>query len=612
MLNVMNLFDPKKLFRYPTKSGVYLMKDQKDRVLYVGKANNLRSRIRQYFQKSGDDRAMIPYLIQNTVEVDVIVVPTERDALLLESTLIKKHKPKYNALLKDDKRYMNIVLTKHTWPRLKMERHKKTSKDIRNTFGPYTNAKVAREVLDLMNRIFPLRECSDQELIRRTRPCLLHGMKRCLAPCVNLCSKDTYLSLVQSVRRLLLGKDQTILSTLKKEMEEAAENLLFEKAASIRDMMAKIEHILSKQHVDNSAAKNCDVIGFFQEANYAVITKLLFREHKLIGSESFTFDQVLSSKEEILETFLLQHYEKEEIPKEILLPFSLLSSTILQEILSDTLKKQVHLMIPQKGDKKALLQMAYENAEALFQKDKDAKAIREKTLLDMQEKLFLNKFPKKIACIDSSNIQGQYPVAAIVVFVDGKKEKTLQRYYSIEQKGAPDDYASLTEALTRFCKDRENLPDLLLIDGGKGHLSTAMNVLEKANIAGIDVIGLSKESSLHTKGLTREKVHLPFKKEILLPPHSPVLFLLQKIRDEAHRVAIGFHKKKRSKQTIQTLLDDVEGIGPKKRASLLRHFGSITQLQKFLKEDVDELLLPGITKKDIQRLKAFFLKKNAS
>ncbi|MEL7431404.1 MAG: excinuclease ABC subunit UvrC [Chlamydiota bacterium] len=608
----MSSFDAKDLGRYPTKSGVYLMKDLKKRVLYVGKAKNLRTRIRQYFMKSGDDRAMIPYLIKNTDSIDVIVVPTERDALLLESTLIKQHQPKYNALLKDDKRYVNIVLTRHEWPRLTIERHRKKAKDIRNTFGPYTNARVAREVLDLMNQIFPLRECSDQELIRRTRPCLLHGIKRCAAPCVSLCSKESYLDLVHSVRKLLQGKDQTILDALKREMQAASEELLFEKAASIRDMIEKIEQILSKQHVDNSAAKNCDVLALYREADHAVVAKLLFREHKLIGSEHFPFSGVLSHTEEILEMFLLQHYEKEEIPKEIFLPEQLENASLLEEILTETLGKKVRITSPQKGDKKALVRMAYDNAEAIFKKDQTGRENRDLVLLQLQETLSLPSLPRKIACFDSSHTQGENPVAVAVVFVDGKKEKELQRYFSLEQKGAPDDYASLKEALTRYCKQTEDLPDLIIIDGGKGHLNVATRTLAENNIVGIAVIGLAKEASLHTKGMTREKVHRPYEEPILLPKHSPVLFLLQRIRDEAHRVAISFHQKKRSKSRIKSRLETIPGIGPKKRALLLKQYGSMARIEEALnKEDSSLFTIKGITEKDLQNLREFFSKKDA-
>ncbi len=602
----MQSFDIKTLSRYPEKSGVYLMKDEKDRVLYVGKANNLKARLRQYFTKSGDDRAMIPYLIRCVRTIDVIVVPSERDALILESTLIKKHKPKYNALLKDDKRYMNIVLTKHPWPRLKMERHKKRSADIRNTFGPYTNAKVAREVLDLMNRIFPLRECSDEELSRRTRPCLLHGMKRCEAPCVNLCSKETYLDLVTKVRKLLSGKDQSIIESLKQEMQKAAENLLFEKAASLRDMIGKIEQILSKQYVDNSASRYSDVIGLYREADYLVIIKLLFREHRLIGSDHFTFSSVLSENPAVLETFFLQHYEKEEIPEEILVPIALENQNTLAAILSETRGKKVTINRPQKGEKTVLLRMALDNAKAVFHRDKDAKTIREKQLLVLQETLSLQDFPKTIACLDSSNIQGAYAASAVVVFVDGKKEPSLQRYFTIDTKGKPDDYASLKEALRRYTKKIEHFPDLLIIDGGKGHLNTALKVLEEENIAGVDVIGIAKEASLHTKGLTKEVIHRPFAKPLSLPKHSPSLFLLQKIRDETHRVVISFHRKKRSKSTIQTQLEEVPGIGPKKRTILLKSFGSVTGIKASLKEGTCKI--EGISKKDIEALEAFFFK----
>ncbi|MEM8629032.1 MAG: excinuclease ABC subunit UvrC [Chlamydiota bacterium] len=599
-------FNPKDLALYPVKSGVYLMKDSQACVLYVGKANNLRSRIRQYFRKSGDTRAMIPHLIEKVDAIDVIVVPTEREALLLENTLIKKHQPKYNALLKDDKRYVNIVLSKHAWPRLKIERHRKRTKDFRNTFGPYTNARAAREVLDMMNQIFALRECSDQELIRRTRPCLLHGIKRCIAPCMSSCKKEEYTRLVQSVRKLLQGRDTTILELLRQQMQDAAECLLFEKAASIRDMIGKIEHVLSKQHVNNREAKECDVWGISEKEGQAVLSKLLFREHQLVGLDHFHAPHMVADAPEFLETFLLEHYQEIEAPKEIFLPCMLPQQQALEELLMSGAQKNVSLFTPQRGEKKALVEMAEENATALLQRKEQTQEDLEQLLVQVQEALRLDHLPRRIVCFDSSSIQGAHQVAAAVVFIDGQKKAKEQRFFAIKDS-VQDDYASLQEALTRYLA-RSLLPDLLIIDGGKGHLRVATAVLEKANIVGVDVVGISKEASLHTKGMTRETLHFPYRETMQLPKRSPVLFFLQKIRDEAHRVAIGFHRKKRAQNLTKSQLDRVPGIGPKKRTFLLKTYGSVKRIREELSKDPKTFAKkhPMITEKDVQALDRFF------
>jgi len=592
-------FDPKSLAKYPDKTGVYLMMDKGGRVLYVGKAKNLKSRIRQYFLAKGDEREMVRFLIKNVATIETIIVRTEREALLLENNLIKKHQPKYNVLLKDDKTYVSLILTKHDWPALRITRSRKKTK-ASNTFGPYTNAKIARDILDLMNRIFPLRECSDSELVNRTRPCLLHGIKRCIAPCVDMCSKEDYLEHVKAVKNLLLGKDKEILKMLGRKMEEASSKMLFEKAAHYRDMIDKIKHVISKQHVDNTAAKSCDVLGIYRKADSVMIVKLIFRDYMLIASEHFSFHQILSSDEDIFETFILQHYpQQKELPKEIYLPLTLSQ----KETLEEALPKNMSIFSPQKGDKKKLLEMAYQNAEALFKREEDTRSLDEKMLLDLQETLKLSQFPKRIECFDTSNIAGTDPVAAMVCFINGKRDKDEQRFFKI--RGKADDYSATTEVLSRHferAKEKNHFPDLVIVDGGKGQLGIALKVFDALEIANVDVIGVAKESSLHTKGLTEEKVFLPRVKEpLMINPHSPLLFLLQKIRDEAHRVAIGFHRKKRTKSTIKTSLDNVPGIGPKKKKALLKKLGSVKRILDA--PDKDLLDIPGISKKDIENLR---------
>ncbi len=606
--------DKETLDRYPDKPGVYLMKDEEGRMLYIGKANHLRARLRQYFAGKGDERAMIPHLLGEIASVDTIVVLHEKDALILENTLIKKHQPKYNVLLKDDKTFIRLLLTKHEYPLLKISRGKKIPKEAKHAFGPYTNAKAARQTYDLIQKLFPLRQCSDAEFASRTRPCLLYDIKRCVAPCVGKCTKDDYDLLVDAAKKLLQGKDRETLKDLQEKMEKAAEEMQFEKAASLRDLIHHIEHVLTVQHVDIPEAKECDVLGFYRESDAIMFAKLLFREGKLTSSEHFSFHQILSEDKDALESFVLQHYgPKEDLPKEILLPLEIKSLSSLQEILSEHAGKTVHLLYPQKGKKKELLEIARLNAESLFKRELDARSLKEKMLLDLQESLHLSRYPRRIECIDTSHLSGSHQVASLVVFVNGEREKTRQRNFHIRSAKEGDDYGAIREVLLRhFTKAKENhdFCDLLVIDGGKGHLRVALEVFQELNIASVDVIGLAKQDSLHTKGLTQEKIFLPHQKDpLLIPARSPLLFLLQKIRDEAHRVAILSQQKRRTKTTFATALDQIPGIGPLKKKVLLKHFGSVKQIANATREELEKV--KGLHAKDVEAILAFFRGKKA-
>ena len=597
----------KDLSLYPTKAGVYLMKDATGRVLYIGKAKNLRARLRQYFNDS-DERETIPYLLKELEDIDIITVLSEKEALILENNLIKKHTPKYNLLLKDDKTFIHLALTEHTFPMLKLLRSKKKPKNVKYLFGPYTSAKAARRSYDLILELFPLRQCSDAELANRKRPCLLYDIKKCAAPCVQKCSEKDYKELVTNTKNLLLGKNQDLLKDLKAKMEKASEDLHFEKAQSYLEMIQYVEHVLLEQHVDLKDTLDRDVVGFFRQADSVVIILLLFREGKLLSSEPYQFHQILSEKEEIVESFLLQHYQKKPLPKEILLPFPLPKASVIEEILQERLHQKMHLLFPKQGEKKKLLQMAEENAKALFEKEKKNRIDHEKLLLEMQEKLHLTRYPRVIECFDTSNISGNDSVAALVCFENGEKNTNRQRYFTIKGTEKSDDYTAMKEAIYRhFSKQKEEntFPDLLMVDGGKGQLNLALKIFEELNIANVDVIGLAKEESLHTKSLTQEKIFLPFEKEpIILPRYSPILFFLQKMRDEAHRVAIGFHRKRRQKRTITSELDEIKGIGEKKRKALLTHFKSISRIKEASVKELEACSF--LNKKDVQTLWNYF------
>ncbi|MGE3954007.1 MAG: excinuclease ABC subunit UvrC [Parachlamydiales bacterium] len=591
------------LDRYPTDPGVYLMRNQKGAVLYVGKANNLRSRLRQYF--SGQDtRPQIPALLKRIEAIETIVVASEKEALLLENTLIKEHQPRYNVLLKDDKGYISLkITTKHAWPMIQLVRYKGKPKADGLYFGPYTSTYAAKQMLELLIRLFPLRRCTDAELKRRTRPCLLYQIKRCVAPCVGRCSREEYDAIVKRTVRFLQGKDREVLAELKTEMERASEKLDFERAGDLYKTIQYIERCTEEQRVDLGGAIDRDVLGLYREGDEVTLSQIRFRNGKLVGAHHNTFSNVIEEDEELLTSFILQQYrELEPECQELLVPLPL--SDTLSEILSEGRKKRFTVHHPTRGDKKKLLELAAKNAESNFHQERDLKAVREKTLIELQEEAGLANYPRRIECFDTSHLRGGQPVATMVAFTDGEKDSARYRKYKIETAHQGDDYAAMREVLTRRLtrgKKEDDLPDLLIVDGGKGHLNLALEVLQQLDIITVDLLGLAKEKGRHDKGMSLEQLFLP-DKTLELSPRSPVLFLLQKIRDEAHRTAIAFHRKRRSKETLRNPLDNVPGIGPKKRKALLKHFGSASRVFSATQEELAEV--PGITRRDVETLLA--------
>lgn len=588
-------FDTAKLDIYPTQPGVYLMKGKGGEVLYVGKAKNLRSRIRQYFLPGGDGRFMVPFLIAKVHAIDTIVVLSEKEALLLENNLIKQYKPKYNALLKDDKTYIALkVRNKIKWPTVQLVRYRGKPEADGLYFGPYTSALAARATLDLLNRLFPLRQCSDQEFIRRTRPCILYDMKRCLAPCVNKCTKEEYDKLVDKTIKFLRGQDKAVVKELHEEMQKASDALEFERAGFLLKTIQQIEQTIEGQNVDKPLGVDVDVLGIFRKGEEVILNQLYIRGGKLMGSRHYDFANIAQDDTELLESFLVQHYEKmEELPHEILLPTHLEGAEAISEVISTNKKRKTHLLFPLRGEKRSLLEMAYVNAEAIFKQKKDEAAIRERTLLEMQERFHLNRYPERIECFDNSNISGTEPVSALIAFTDGVKDKKRYRKYKVKTVTGPDDYATMMEVLTRRYKrgkEENDLPDLLIVDGGKGHLNVALKVMADLNIITVDIISVAKEQGRHDKGMTAEQVFLPnIKDPIMLRHTSPILFMLQQIRDEAHRFAITFHRGRRSKATIRTAVEEIPGIGPVKCKLLLRHFGSVKKLLETNEEELRKI-----------------------
>ncbi len=601
-------FDPREIEKFPVQPGVYLMKSLKGAVLYVGKAKNIRKRLKTYFG-GGDDRPTVPYLTAQVDNIDTIIVSSEKEALLLENTLIKKHQPKYNILLKDDKSYASLTINiSHEWPTIQLVRYNKKdnkTKDSNLYFGPYTSTLAARQTLEIISRLFPLRQCSDRELATRGRPCLMYQMGRCVGPCAGKITKEEYDMHVQKAIRFLRGQDKETVQELYAQMERLSTALEFEKAASALRTIRQIENTLETQRVDTIGGSDSDVLGLYREGDAGVLIQLQFREGKLIGSTPTLFNHLFQTDEELIESFLLQHYkELKTLPREIILPMILEEASTLEQLLSEDRKHKTHLHTPQRGDKRALVEMARENAQADFRKAKDDDALREKTLLSLQETFLLTRYPARIECFDHSHIAGTDAVASMVVYTNGKQDRKEYRKYKIKSAKASDDYGALTEVLGRRfsrAKTENNFPDLLIIDGGKGHLGCALKVLDELNISCVDVIAVAKEEGRHDKGSSAEQVFLPGSPEaLLLGTHSPLLFFLQQVRDEAHRVAISFHRHRRSKGTLKSGLDTIPGIGPVKRTALLRHFGS---LKRILAASEEQLLqVPGITRKDAHTL----------
>lgn len=607
-------FNPEQIDLFPLDPGVYLMKNKEGKVIYVGKAKILRQRVKQYFSEGRDARAMIPFLVAEIEQIETIVVRSEKEALLLENTLIKKHQPKYNAVLKDDKSYISLFIDpKQQWPMLKLVRYKGQAKGQGLYFGPYTSAFAARRVYDLLVRLFPMRQCSDEELKRRSRPCLLYDMKRCVAPCMNLCTHKEYEVHVQGAIRFLRGQDKEITRQLRQEMEKASDALEFEKAGFILKTIEQIEHVVGDhQLVFKASGKDTDALAIYRQGAEVMVMQLLFRSGKLTGSEYFSFSDVMQEDAEILSSFILQNYKgKSPLPEEILVSASLEGAALLEDVLSETSTHKMKILYPLKGEKLEQVKLASQNAKSTFIQHQDRKAIQEKMLLDLQDQLGLIRYPRRIECFDTSNTAGTDLIACMISFLDGERDKKQTRYFHIKGIDKSDDYGAMRQALHRRLsktKEGDDLPDLIIVDGGKGQLNVALSVLKELEITNVDVIGLAKEGARHDKGLSLEKIFLQGQDDpLILPYRSQLLFFLQTVRDTAHDTAVRFHRKSRSKRTIKSALDEIPGIGPTKRKKLLSQFGSLIKIKEA--SDADLKAVSGINKKDIQAIREFLNKR---
>ncbi|MBO6111178.1 MAG: excinuclease ABC subunit UvrC [Methanobrevibacter sp.] len=553
----------------PNKPGVYIMRDDTDTIIYIGKAKNLIKRVKSYFREKLD-RPKTQILMSHFDSLEYIVTNSEKEALILEATLIKKHRPRYNIQLKDDKRYPYVKITDEELPRLVITRNV-TKNGV--YFGPFTDVGSVKQTVKFLKSLFKIRTCRNMN-----GPCLNFQIDLCFAPCGGNITKEEYSEIINKIDLFFQGKYSTIVKNLKKEMMEAAGNEEFEKAAVIRDQISSIEEIMEKQFVDLvDDDLDQDVIAIAPGENEVVVIIMPIRNGKIVGRDDFLMSKSqYDSSSEIIFAFIQQYYGyNRHIPKQILLDEDIDDKELLEDWLSDLRGNKVKIKVPQKGVKLRLVKMAKKNAEII----KHQKKKMENSLIELKKYLKLEKMPHVIEGYDISNISGKFDVGSKESFKDGKPNKKKYKHFRMETPG-PNDFAMMEELLTRRLKliDSDPEPDLIVIDGGKGQLGMACGVLEKLNLTHIPIIGLAKEF---------EEIYLPnTKRPIIIPKNNQALYLLQQVRDESHRFAITYHRKLRSKNISASSLDDIVGIGKKRKIALLKEFGSIENIKK---ASIDEL-----------------------
>ncbi len=591
----------------PHKPGVYLFRDDSRKVIYVGKASNLYNRVRSYFTSKSTIpklRRMIPQIS----DIDFFITDSEQEALILESNLIKKYRPLYNVRLKDDKSYPYIKVTLYEeWPRVMLTRRLK--EDGSRYFGPFANAGSTRQTMNWINKIFPYRTCNKVITGKDKRPCLKYHIKRCAGPCIGAVSKDEYRDIIDQVILFLGGKQEQVIRKLKTEMNRASASLEFEKAASLRDQIQSLERLIGDQKVIYSRKVNEDVIAVARQANTACAQVFFIRGGKLLGKEHFVLEGVSDEKPgKIITTFVEQFYNASaDIPAGILLQTEPEDKALIEGWLQSKIGHRVKLTVPRRGTKKQLVEMVAGNAsEMLEQLQLKWLADSGKTGAALEEikiRLSLPGMPKRIECYDISNIHGTSAVGSMVVFEDGQPRSSHYRRFKIKTVSGIDDYAMMREVLRRrFGHGTQStgeswgvIPDLILIDGGRGHLNTVLQLMHEMGIDSVPLSSIAKEN---------EEVFIPNATDpIILPRNSQGLYLLQRIRDEAHRFAISYHTRVRRKAAFASPLDQVPGIGPKRKKALIKKFGSIKGIKAASSDELASI--PGMTESLAERLKDY-------
>lgn len=569
--------------------GVYLMKNADDEVIYVGKAKNLKKRVASYFKRENYSDMKTGVLVKKIGQFDTIHTGTEQEALILEANLIRKYKPRYNVILKDDKRYPLLRIDITTpYPNLTIAR--KIKKDGALYFGPYASAGAVHQTVKFINKTFKLRKCNTQMFRNRIRPCLNYQIGVCLAPCCFEVDEDVYKKIIDEVALFLKGRTPDLIRQIKHDMAEAAIEERFEEAAQLRDKVFALERTLEKQHVVSSDMIDRDVISVSRGDNLSLITLLSIRGGSLSGSRHFPFYETMADDAELIGTFIQQYYETAPyVPCEILVSVLPYEYEAMADFLKNIRKSTVSLLEPKRGEKLKYVEMAKQNgAKELEERESQGKTGME-MLLRLKKKLEMQNIPLCIECFDNSNMSGKEPVSAMVVFKDGKSLKAAYRKYKIKTVETQDDYSYMAEVLQRrYAKDDPDLPlpDLLMVDGGKGQLNVAVSVLKEAGKDGaFDVIGIAKKDE--GKGETQDKIFKPGRSNPLnFSRDEDLLLFLQRIRDEAHRFVIGFHRKRRNTQSLISILDSVEGVGSKRKKNLLTHFGGIHGIKNASLDDL--------------------------
>lgn len=584
-----------KLENLPTNPGVYLMKNDQGEIIYVGKAVNLRNRVRSYFRELKPDQAKTKALVKHIADLEYIIADNELEALVLECNLIKKYRPKYNINLKDDKTYPFLKITNEDYPQVLVTR--KVLKDGARYFGPYPSVNELRNSLEMIRKIFPFRSCK-QKVFTNDRPCLNAHIQMCYAPCVGRISKEEYNEMIEEIALFFEGKQDGLVRRLRKEMEEAAENLDFEQAARLRDQLQGVEQIMTQQKAVLGGEDDQDVIAMARGINQCCVQIFFVRGGKIVGRENYflrgTDD---SSRGEVIASFMKQFYLTSQfIPRHILLETELEEQSILEQWLTEKRESRVYLKVPKRGQAKELVDLVGRNAsEALARQEQEETYQEQRTngvLEQLQNVLGLEDVPHRMECYDISNTQGTESVASMVVFVDGKPKKDQYRRFKIRTVDGANDYASLKEVLTRRLKHGlaeqteggngkfSAFPDVIMMDGGRGQVNIALEVLEELELP-IPVCGMVKDNHHRTRGLYYNNIEIP------MDSHSELFLLITRMQDEAHRFAITYHRSLRGKRNLASVLDDIPGVGEKRKKNLLKHFGSFTKIKE---ASIEELL----------------------
>ena len=588
-----------KVSHLPTTPGVYLWHDKYNRIIYVGKAINLRNRVRSYVRQDANRAPKVTAMMRRAVDVEIIQTKTEMEALILENTLIKEHHPKYNIMLRDDKTYPYIkVAVQEDFPRVYMTR--RMERDEAKYFGPFTDVTAVHQVLKLLCLYYPLRTCRSMKV---DRPCLQYHMHYCEAPCVGLVKAEKYRTYIDEVVQLFEGKHTPLLDTIQKKMEDAAEQLKFEQAARYRDQLTSIGKIQEKQRMVTQRG-DLDVLGIAMEGNLACVQLLFIRGGRLLGRENYFVNTEGDEAEIIMTEFIKQYYGSTTfIPKELLLPMESSEQQLFTEWFTDMKGQNVDISVPQRGYKKDMINMAHENAQTFLNErrrqwqheiDKTGGAVKR-----LAEVLDLPRLPERMECFDISHTQGAETVASMVVFEGGKPAKKEYRRFKLKTtQGKPDDFKSMAEIMERRYGNETDwpMPDLIVIDGGKGQLNAALPLIRQVGVVDVPVISLAKRI---------EEVFVEGKSDsIILSHHTPELQLLQQIRDEAHRFAITYHRKLRGKRNLESILDHIEGIGPKRRQALWKEFGTLEKMKEASVEELEQV--ESMNRKSAQTLYNFF------